>query len=129
MEWLSIRKPLDEQEVRAILREEGVSLPEDYVKQIGPINGGALKAAYVQVKGVGDIAYSRNTNLCKDVNGNAFHVFDRASGLFPVVTVGNGDYFCIELGTGKIVYYQHEIDRKVPVCENFSKLLSMIQQE
>lgn len=132
MEWLSIRKPVSLQEIEQVEKELHVTLPEDYKTAIGPINGGALRNAYVEHPQLGRIAYSRNVSLSKEAPANIYFLFEllkeQKFNLFPFAGVGNGDYFCFDLKKQTVVLYEHETDKIIEVCKTFNDLLDMIRE-
>ena len=131
MKWLSVKKPLTLNDIEKIERDLSVCLPVDYKRLIGPINGGALKDAYVNVPGLGSVPYSRNVSLSKDSPANIYlllpAVNDKAIRYFPFAGVGNGDYFCFDLLNDCVVLRMHETIRVFPVCRSFSELINHIQ--
>ena len=133
MNWSSIRNKMTYSEVKNIEKQINVAFPEDYCKLIGNINGAALKKGYIIHPVLGKISYSRNTNLDSEVRGNALQLFevldDSSKKYFPIASVGNGDYYCIDLKNKRIVLYQHETGEVTLVCDTFTELLSMICEE
>lgn len=131
LKWLSIKKTLTQYDVEKIERELQVSLPADYKQMIGPINGGALRGAYVNVPGLGRVPYSRIVSLCKDSPANIFRLLpainDNTIRYFPFAGVGNGDYFCFDLSNNSIVLRMHETNQIFPVCQSFGELIDRIQ--
>lgn len=132
MEWLSVKKKLTEKDVKMINDKFGIDLPDDFCRLIGPINGGALRKGYVELKNLGKIAYSRNVSLNIEAKSSIFKLYGPDSELdtryFPFGSVGNGDYFCIDLKRKEIVLWMHETNRVIYVCKTFTQFLSMIQE-
>lgn len=130
MEWIGIRKKLSYDEVKTIISDLGISLPDDYCKVIGPINGGALQSAVINVPGIGDIPYSRNLSLVYANKGNAIDIYrillKQGKKIFPFGTVGNGDYYCFDLEKTGVVLYLHEKDEIVRLCKTYSELISRL---
>ena len=130
MEWLSVRKPLSVEDVIAVEKELEINLPIDYVEQIGPLNGGALRDAVVFVPGTGNVSYSRNVSLHKNPVLSVYDLVEAFNTahirLFPFGSVGNGDYFCFDLEKNKVVLRMHETEEIVPVCDTFTQLLEKI---
>ena len=130
MEWTSIRAPMTITEVEQAEKALKVILPNDYKQVIGSINGGALRGAWVNVPGVGEVPYSRNVSLHKDAVASVFDLFDAVNcgtkNLFPFGSVGNGDYFCFELTCETVVLYLHETQTTVYVCDSYSQLLESL---
>ena len=65
MKWLSVKKPLTLNDIEKIERDLSVCLPVDYKRLIGPINGGALKDAYVNETDVTEWTREANELLIK----------------------------------------------------------------
>ena len=130
--WKRVSK-LSKEEIDALCVKYSVSLPEDYRSSIGDINGGGLISSYVNVKGIGDVAYSRNITLVDDKRGNAFSLFnvldEGSKKYFPFGDVGNGDYFCFDLKKNQVVLYSHETQETFFVCNTFTEFLKMIIDE
>ena len=101
--------------------------------KIAPINGGALRNAYIRLPKLGEVAFSRNVPLHKEARAGIYDLIglfnDGPVKLFPFTSVGNGDYFCFDLTTNTVVLYLHEIDKTIYVCDSFSQLLSMLVTE
>ena len=132
MEWILIKKQMSEKEVRNVEKELGIKLPDDYCRLIGPINGGALRNGYIEIKRIGKIPYSRNVALNKESKGSIFKLYSPDSDLdkryYPFGSVGNGDYFCIDLKRNEIVLWKHESNTVVFVCKSFTQFLSLINE-
>ena len=130
MDWLSVRYPLTITEVESLEQEFDIKLPQDYKNIIGPINGGALRNAYIEVMNLGKVAFSRNVSLQKDVKSGVRDLLpalnDKVIQLFPFASVGNGDYFCFDLTENIVVLYQHEKQTTVYVCNTFSQFLKKL---
>lgn len=131
MNWLSVRHPLTFNDIEQVEKELQIRLPRDYKEMIGPINGGALRNACVEVPGLGRVAFSRNVALQKGVRTgihDLLPVFNEDSSirLFPFASVGNGDYFCFDLYENTVVLYQHEIQSTCYVCDTFTQLIDGI---
>lgn len=133
MNWICIRKPLSSLQVKEVEKELNIKLPDDYCEQIGKINGGALKNAYIVHPQLGTISYSRNVSLSKESKGNIFELYDTSSeekrNFFPFGSVGNGDYFCFDLRNNQVVLWAHETDCRYYICDSYTQLLQMIRQE
>lgn len=131
MNWKSIRNPLTYDEIKDIAKSLNISLPEDYCRIIGEINGGALVSAYCNVPKVGNVSYSRNVSLSKNAKVNAMLLYEQLKdlNLFPFGSVGNGDYFCFDLAKDQVVLYQHETGAVWPVCKTFEEFLSRIIEQ
>lgn len=128
MNWLSVRVPLSQSEVNSLEKELKINLPKDYKEQIGPINGGALRNAYIELHRFGKVPYSRNVALHKGAKAGIYELFPifncEEIVLFPFASVGNGDYFCFDLETNKVVLYLHEFQSTRYVCDSFTQLLN-----
>ena len=133
MNWLSIRTPLTLADIMKVEKDLNISLPADYKSQIAPINGGALRNAYIRLPKLEDVPYSRNVSLHKDAQAGIYDLIDIFNDgsvkLFPFASVGNGDYFCFDLTTNTVVLYLHEIGKTIYVCDSFSQLLSKLVTE
>lgn len=131
MDWLSIRKPLSAQDIRELEKTLQIALPPDYRILIGPINGGALRDAWVPVPELGPVPYARNVALNRDARASIFDLIDWFScgelKLFPFASVGNGDYFCFDLSRNSVVLFRHETCSVVFVCTTFTELLGRIE--
>lgn len=132
LHWVGVHHPMTYVEVKSVAEELGVNLPEDYCNIIGPINGGALRTAFIEGPMKQRISYSRNVSLSKENKANIFLLYkdslDFDKRYFPFGSVGNGDYFCFDLINHNVVLWQHEIDRCIYICQVFSELLDMIQE-
>lgn len=130
MNWLSVRVPLSQFDVDVLENELGITLPNDYKSQIGPINGGALRKAYIKLPRLGEVPYSRNVALHKGAKAGIYDllpIFNHEEiKLFPFASVGNGDYFCFDLTSQSVVLYLHEIQTVQYVSSSFSELLSKL---
>ena len=133
MNWLSLSSPLERSHILQLENELGITLPEDYRDQIGPIHAGALKNAAVPVPGVGDVPYARNVSLRKGTRAGIRDLVEILNPgpirLFPFAAVGNGDYFCFDLADQTVVLYRHEYRTTVYVCQTFTQLLCSITEE
>ena len=133
MNWLSIRTPLFHSNIDSLEEELNIKLPSDYKTQIGPINGGALRNAYIKLPRLGEVPYSRNVSLHKDAKASIFDLIgifnDGAIRLFPFANTGCGDYFCFDLLNNTVVLYLHEIQSTVYVCDTFTQLLEQLITE
>ena len=123
MDWIDIKKKLEDADLDFIEKELKIQLPGEYRNMIKTINGGALKGAYYPSKKYGNIAYTRNTNLSSDAKTNIISLAKSINGekirYFPFGNVGNGDYFCLDLKRDKIVLYLHEEEAFIEVCESY----------
>lgn len=132
MEWIGVRNKLTANEIKNITKAQGIKLPEDYCAKIGEINGGRLKKAFINVKGIGDVAYSGNLNLLESARGNAIVLYkilqNRNVGGFPFGDVGNGDYFCFDMSNGSVFLWMHETEKKAYICDSFSNFLDKLEQ-
>lgn len=130
MNWLSIRAPLSRSDVDSLEKELRIKLPNDYKEQIGPINGGALKNTYIFIPRLGEVPYSRNVALHKGARSGIYDLLpifnSKTITLFPFASVGNGDYFCFDLGSNTIVLYLHEIQTTQYVCKTFTELMNRL---
>lgn len=130
MKWLSVKRPLTISDIEQVERDLSIRLPSDYKRTIGPINGGALKDAYVKVPGVGNVPYTRNVSLSKDSPASIHSILPALNKseitLFPFAGVGNGDYFCFDLRANTVVFWMHETGNVFPVCDTFTQLLDCI---
>ena len=133
MNWLRIRTPLTSTDIMNVEKDFSISLPADYKSQIAPINGGALRNAYIRLPKFGEVSYSRNVSLHKEAQAGIYKLIgifnDGPVKLFPFASVGNGDYFCFDLTTNTVVLYLHEIDKTIYACNSFTQLLSMLVTE
>ena len=133
MNWLRIRTPLTSNDIMNVEKDFSISLPADYKSQIAPINGGALRNAYIRLPKLGEVSYSRNVSLHKEAQAGIYKLIgifnDGPVKLFPFASVGNGDYFCFDLTTNTVVLYLHEIDKTIYACNSFTQLLSMLVTE
>ena len=130
MEWIGIRKLLSEEDIRHLEKDLQIVLPEDYCKQILQINGGALRNAYWESPEHGHISYSRNVNLSREAKGNVYLLIDAINEserrYFPFGSVGNGDYFCFDLKTGKVVLYAHEQNTFYDICSSYTEFMNRL---
>ena len=133
MNWLSIRTPLTTDEISFLESQLPIILPSDYKEQIGPINGGALRNAYIHLPPLGQVPYARNVPLQKNAKAGAYDLAQIINPgpirLFPFGIVGNGDYFCFDLPTDTVLLYLHETGETIYVCDSFTQLLTMIVTE
>lgn len=133
MNWLSVRVPLSRYDIDSLEKELSITLPEDYKSEIGPINGGALRNAYIKSPELGEVSYSRNVSLHRGAKTGIFDLIgifnDDSIKLFPFASVGNGDYFCFDLVSNTVVLYLHEIQATRYVCDTFSQLLCTLTSE
>ncbi len=133
MNWLSIRAPLSRFDVDSLEKKLQVKLPDDYKEQIGPINGGALRNAYIVIPRLGEVPYSRNVALHKGAQAGIYDLLPIFNGevvkLFPFASVGNGDYFCFDLETNTVVLYLHELQSTRYVCDTFTQLMERLVEE
>lgn len=133
MNWLSVRVPLSRYDIDSLEKELSITLPEDYKSEIGPINGGALRDAYIKLPKLGKVSYSRNVSLHRDTKAGIYDLVGIFNGdsikLFPFASVGNGDYFCFDLAEKNVVLYMHEIQSIQYVCETFTELMNRIISE
>ena len=130
MQWLSTKTPLTITDIQAVENELNVQLPTDYKELIGPINGGALRNAYAQIPGIGDVPYSRNIPLDRSSKANVFELAKLlnpgAIRYFPFASVGNGDFFCFDLTHNSVVLYLHELGKVRFACNEFRQLLDAL---
>lgn len=132
MEWFCVRTPLSMEEIELVERRLNIQLPTDYKQMIGPINGGALKDAYVKHPSIGEIAYGRNLALDENAKTNVFTLYGcimEDKRYFPFASVGNGDYFCFDLQTERVILWLHEYNEIYDICETFTQLLQMMQHD
>ena len=133
MNWLSVRVPLNQSDVNRLEKELKIKLPKDYKEQIGPINGGALRNAYIELPRFGKVPYSRNVALHMGAKAGIYELFPififEKIVLFPFASVGNGDYFCFDLETNKVVLYLHELQSTRYVCDSFTQLLNNLIED
>ena len=133
MDWLSIRYPISTSDVESVEKEFDLRLPLDYKKVIGPINGGALRNAWVEVPGLGRVSFSRNVSLQKGASAGIYELLpifnDGPIHIFPFASVGNGDYFCFDLKNNTVVLYRHELQTTAYVCDTFSQFLEKIKAD
>lgn len=130
MKWLNIKRPITKSYIDHVESQLKISLPYDYKEKIGPINGGALRDAYITVAGMGDVPYSRNVSLHSSSPGNIFDLIEAMNEdditLFPFGSVGNGDYFCFDFESNRVVLWQHETHQLIHICQTFTQLLENI---
>ncbi len=130
MKWIGIRKTLTENDVLRVIEELEITLPSDYIRSIGSINGGALKSAYYKDKKLGKIPYSRNINFCSESRVNVAELFKSINGetkkYFPFGSVGNGDYYCFDLSCEVVVLYMHETKEIYPLCNTYTELMESL---
>lgn len=132
MEWFRVRTPLCMEEIELVEHRLDIQLPMDYKQMIGPINGGALKDAYIKLPSIGEIAYGRNIALDENAKTNVFTLYGcimEDKRYFPFASVGNGDYFCFDLQTEKVILWLHEYNEIYDICETFTQLLQMMQYD
>ena len=133
MNWLSIRTPLRQSDVKSLEKELQIKLPDDYKEQIGPINGGALRDTYIVIPRLGEVPYSRNVALHKGSKAGIYDLLPIFNSedikLFPFASVGNGDYFCFDLEANNVVLYLHELQSTRYVCDSFTQLLNNLVSE
>ena len=131
MDWLDKKRDLTTEDLIQVEREFNINLPDNYKDNIKGINGGALVSAYVLVDGVGKVSYSRNVPLNKEAKANIFeigkYVLKDEKIFFPIAGDGFGNYFCLNLKENTIVFWEHESDKVVYVCDTFTQLLSKIK--
>lgn len=130
MKWLSVKRPLTISDIEQVEHDLSICFPLDYKNKIGPINGGALKDAYVKVSGVGNVPYARNVSLSKDAPASIYSLLsalnETKTTLLPIAGVGNGDYFCFDLRNNTVVFWMHETGSVFFVCDTFTQLLDRI---
>lgn len=133
MNWVSIRKPLSLSDLDILELELKIKLPNDYKVQIGPINGGALRDAYIVIPRLGKVPYSRNVPLHKGARAGIYDLLPILNSntvtLYPFASVGNGDYFCFDLETNTVVLYLHELQSTRYVCDSFTQLMEHLIEE
>ena len=133
MNWSGIRVPLCRYDIDVLEKDLSITLPEDYKSQIGPLNGGALRDAYIKLPKLGTISYSRNVSLHRGAKAGIYDLVGIFNGdsikLFPFASVGNGDYFCFDLETNKVVLYLHELQSTRYVCDSFTQLLNNLIED
>lgn len=129
--WIGV-KQITKEQIYEIEKELNINLPEEYRSEIRNLNGGALPAAVYNDPFLGDIAYSRNVNLLKNGKFNIVQLFRSIDGgsckYFPFGSVGNGDYFCFDLQTGKVVLYSHEEENIYAICDSFTEFIDGIKE-
>ena len=132
MNWKRI-STLSKEDIDQLCKKHNVKLPDDYCNIIGSINGGALASAHVDISNLGSVPYSRNVTLQDNAKGNAFSLYEAIDNssrkYFPFGSVGNGDYFCFNMQTQHIVYYQHETQKAYDICETFSVFITLLKEE
>lgn len=133
MNWLSVRVPLSRYDIDILEKDLKITLPEDYKSQIGPLNGGALRDAYIKLPRLGKIPYSRNVSLHRGAKAGIYDLVGIFNGdsikLFPFAGVGNGDYFCFDLDARAVVLYLHETQSTIYVCDSFTQLLDRLAED
>lgn len=133
MNWIDVKKQIKDVDLDAIEKELQIRLPNDYRCRIKKINGGALKEAYYPSKEYGKIAYARNTNLSLDAKANAAFLAKKINKeeirYFPFGSVGNGDYFCLNLQDNSVVLYVHEGENFLEVCDSYTDFMKRLVEK
>jgi hypothetical protein len=110
---LSRRKPASETQLEAFERKHGITLPASYREYMKVRGGGTPEpnCFFDEVRGI-LLFVGLIFSLDDELMAEQFFPFPpaRESGLLPVATTGGGNYFLIELKTGKVFYWDHEID-------------------
>ena len=131
MDWKRI-SALSKEDIDGLCKKHSVSLPEDYCRTVGAINGGALASAHIDVENLGCVPYSRNVTLTDDARGNAFSLYEAIDNsskkYFPFGSVGNGDYYCFDMRTQHVVYYQHETQKVYEICKSYSEFVALLKE-
>lgn len=132
MEW-KFCKALKKGTLSKIEKMYDIQLPEVYKKFIEQYNAGALVNGYYICTDGKKIPYSSNLNLMIESKFNAMILFeiidDGCKKIFPFGNVGNGDYFCFDLQTEKVVLYKHELGEKIILEECFNNFLSKLAED
>ena len=104
-------KPLDESKIQmfedTVLR--GVRFPKEYRAFMLKYNGGSpspaiFKNQYLQL--IFPIGKT-GTNLEREIKTFAFVL---PKNVIPIALEGSGDYFCLDLSTGRTLLFDHELD-------------------
>lgn len=130
MRFRTVRYPMTYEEVIDVMNMNDVILPDDYCRWIGPVNGAAADGVIVNAPGLGEISYERNVPLNSESSLSAFRLreYMPEKSLFPFGSVGNGDYFCINMDTGSIVLYMHEQMKTIKVCDTFREFMQITDE-
>ena len=133
MNWIDVKKQLEDSDLDAIEKELQIQLPDEYRSKVKKINGGALKAAYYPSKKYGNIAFARNTNLSPDTKANAAFlakiINKKDIRYFPFGSVGNGDYFCLDLHNNRVVLYAHEEEKILELCSSYREFMGNLMEK
>ena len=129
MNWSSTKYPINISEIKKIENYYHIILPEDYVAQIGAINGATLDDAFILHPELDELLYSRNVNLSQSATHSIYDIFGKIKNgyrFFPFADDDFGNYFCFDLIKNNVVFWNHETDRTFYICDTFSELLNMI---
>lgn len=133
-EWLFPDEPLDDKIISVVEKLFGVKLPDDYKQCIKENNGGYPKPDVFNLDDGSEGFVFNNLISFTDEDLNIKMLAEKFAPqhLFPFADDPFGNLLCFDYSCNKnspkVVFYDHELDTILPVCDSFTALLERLYE-
>ena len=131
IQWKYVKKIIDETSIARFETKHSISLPSEYKESLPLFNGGRPNLSCILTEDKKERVFKAFLSFNETDKENIFAAQEWLKSQIPsyLIAFANdpaGNYFCFDYSSPdniKIVYWEHENQNIVKVCDHFSNLL------
>ena len=126
--WKRVKTLSDLNSLNKFEKEYRISLPDSLKDFITINNGGRPSLDIIKTETGKEVEIKALLSFNKDDTENIYNVIEYFKKEFngtivPIATEPSGDYFCIDITNGSIVYWEQETDAVTFISKNFNEFI------
>lgn len=126
--WKRVKTLSDLNSLNKFEKEYRISLPDSLKDFITINNGGRPSLDIIKTETGKEVEIKALLSFNKEDTENIYNVIEYFKKEFngtivPIATESSGDYFCIDITTGSIVYWEQETNAITFISKNFNEFI------
>lgn len=131
--WKRVKKLRDSNSIAEFEKEYGIIIPDNFKEIIINSNSGRPSLDIVRTLDGREIEVKALLSFNKDDVENIYNVIDYFKEQFngrilPIATEPSGDYFCIDITSNSIFYWQSEGEKLTFIANNLEEFLDSLYE-
>lgn len=129
--WKRVKKLSDINSLNKFEQDYGISLPDSLKEFIVINNGGRPSLDITKTEAGKEVEIKALLSFNQEDTENIYKVIEYFKKEFngtivPIATESSGDYFCIDITTGSIVYWDQETTALTFISKNFNEFINSL---
>lgn len=135
IEWLASEAELNDEKIKTVEDQWKIQFPNDFVECVCKNDGATPEPSTFDFEGRKGISFGFLLSFRPDSEMYILDVYNRIKkalpkDVFPIADDPAGNFICFDFrqdpNNPKVVFWDHEWDKVVPICDTFTELLNKL---